>query len=114
MQDSGSSGQHSVSNPAAYRLYTPGSNGIFEAGSGDDVAIGLSSVAYDANTHQAIVQIDAASAPLADGAFQFRVAGASGAFALRDLAGNALGGGADLVASFAVNRVGPVNLSTTP
>jgi RHS repeat-associated protein len=113
MQDSGSNGQHSVTNPAAYQLYGPGPNGVFDGGGGDDVAIGLSGVSYNPHTLQATVQIDAASSPLADGAFQIRVAASSGAYALRDLAGNPLGGGADLVSGFSVNRVGPINLSAS-
>jgi IgGFc binding protein/Putative Ig domain/FG-GAP-like repeat len=110
MQDSGPASPHSVTNPAAYLLSTPGPNGTFDGG-GDDVLIPLSGVTYDAIAFRASVQIAAAAAPLADGSFQIRVAGSDPAFGLRDVAGNLLGNGTDLVAEFGVNRVGPVNLA---
>ena len=111
MLDSGPAEQHSVTNPAAYRLYAPGPNGAFDGGSGDDILVPLGGVSYDASALRATVQIAAGSAPLADGPYELRVLGSDPALGLHDLSGNALGSGTDLVAGFGVNRAGPVNLA---
>src|SRR5262245_5205549 len=111
MRDNGAAGQHSVTNSQAYRLYTIGANCIFEGGGGDDVLIPLGEVTYNADTHEATVQVAASAIPLIDGEFQVRVSGSDLEFALRDVTGNALSGGADMTAGFVVNRVGPVNLT---
>ena len=62
--------QLAARNPAAYRLYTPGPNGIFEDGGGDDVGVPISSVSYDTSALTATLQIAAGSAPLADNSYR--------------------------------------------
>jgi RHS repeat-associated protein len=109
MLNVGATAPHSVTNPAAYSLYSAGPNGIFENGGGDDIATPLAEATHDAATRQVTVAIAAGSAPLADGAYEFRAEGDDADLALHDLAGNALG--SDLVVPFSVNRLGPINLS---
>src|SRR5262249_38845747 len=76
---------------------------LFEGGGGDDRVVPIASVSYDPATHEAVLTIDPASAPLADDRYRIVVEGNDPAHALQDLAGNALGGGVDAVSDFAVD-----------
>ena len=57
MQDAGPAGEHSVTNPAAYRLYSAGANGVFEDGGGDDRLVPLGAVSYLAATREAVISL---------------------------------------------------------
>src|SRR5262249_50143541 len=61
MRDNGSAGTHSVSNPAAYTIVGSGPDGVF--GTSDDFVVPVSTVSYNATTHQATLTIAAGSAP---------------------------------------------------
>ena len=100
MRDAGPSGDHSVTNPAGYLLFTDGSNSVFEGGGGDDRVVPIASVSYDPVTLEAVLVIAAASAPLADERYRVVVEGDHASHALQDLAGNPLGGGVDAVVRF--------------
>ena len=108
MRDAGPAGEHSVANPAAYRLYTAGENGVFEAGGGDDVLFAWDRIDYDSAAYT--VTLWPAAGALADERYEFRVLGGDSASAPADLTGNVLAGGSDAVFSFAVNAAGPVDL----
>ena len=113
VQDAGVAGRNVVTNPAAYRLWNFGPNGIGEDGQGDDRLIPISSVAYDEGTQTAVLTIAAFAAPLVDGGYQLSVAGADPNLAIQDLAGNRLADGRDVLLSWAVNRP-PVLVSAAP
>src|SRR5262249_5597815 len=59
MRDAGPAGAHSVSNLAAYALYSAGANGLSEGGAGDDQAVPLASVSYDPATFEAVLTVAA-------------------------------------------------------
>ena len=113
VRDGGASGANSVTNIAAYALFTAGPNGIFEGGAGDDVSVTISTATYDATTRRVSLALDSSSVPLADGSYQIRVEGNDATTAIQDVAGNSLNEGADLVSHFVVNHAGPVNLSAS-
>ena len=75
MFEGGTATDHSVTNPAAYLLIHAGPNGVLEGGAGDDVSVGFDAVSYDSETFAATLSIAAASAPLADGLYQFAIDG---------------------------------------
>jgi len=110
--DAGPTGGHSVTNPAAYQFINAGPNGIFEDGLGDDLVVPLAPIAYDPNTLEAVVTVDAAGLPLVDGAYRFVVEGDDPNLAIHDLAGNPVGDGVDAVVSFTLNTP-PVLVSAT-
>ena len=97
-----------MTNPAAYRLYLVGANGVFERGGGDDWLVPLGAVSYLAATHEAVLSLDGGELP--DGTYVLLVSGADAREALVDLTGNPLAGGGDVAFFFAVNVAGPVDL----
>jgi YD repeat-containing protein len=108
MRDSGPAGEHSVTNLAAYRLYTAGANGEFEDGGGDDQLVTLGTVRYDAATRQAFLSLGISELP--DGVYAFRVGGGDARYTPLDLDGHPLAGGDPVLFFFAVNAAGPVDL----
>ena len=103
VQDHGPTGGHSVTNPQSYLLVNHGPNGTFDNGSGDDLAIPIDSVTYNAHTFETVLTLASAALPLPDGRYQLQVEGDDAGLAIWDKAGNALGGGVDATATFAVN-----------
>jgi RHS repeat-associated protein len=97
VQDNGPAGNHSVTNPASYKLVNTLTN----------QAIPIVSVSYNATTHQAILVIAAASAPLADGIYKLTISGGDPDNAILDLSSNRLGGGSDASSTFTVERTAP-------
>jgi hypothetical protein len=115
MRNAGPSGDHSVTNPAGYLLFTDGANNVFEGGAGDDVIVPVASVNYDPVTFEAVLIIDSAFSPLADETYQVVVEGDDPFYALQDLVGNPLGGGVDATSTFQVDRTAPtVTLTLMP
>ena len=112
MLDAGPSGAHSVTNATSYAITGAGADGVF--GTADDQAVGIASVAYDPTFRDATLALAASSAPLADGKYRVVVKGADPASGLEDLAGNALGGGADTTATFTVDHTPPTASVTEP
>jgi len=110
--DTGPTGQHSVTNPAAYQFINAGPNGIFEDGLGDDLVVPIAPIAYAPNTLEAVVTVAAAALPLVDGSYRFAVEGDNPDLAIHDLAGNPVGDGIDAVLTFTLNTP-PVLVSAT-
>jgi hypothetical protein len=108
MRDAGSAGEHSVTNPAAYRLYTAGANGVFEDGGGDDQLVTLGTVRYDPATRQAFISLGISKLP--DGFYAFHVGGGDTRYTPFDVDGHPLAGGDAVLFFFAVNAAGPVDL----
>jgi hypothetical protein len=106
VRDTGPSGAHSASNPASYTL--------FDVTTGQPVNI--ASVSYNPATLQAVLQVAAGSAPLADGNYQVTVKGADPSNSIQDLAGNPLAGGQDVSSTFTIETAAPVvqGLSFSP
>ncbi|MEM7474531.1 MAG: putative Ig domain-containing protein [Planctomycetota bacterium] len=98
----------SASNPANYRFYNYGPDGIDEGGSGDDVTFSIDSASYDSVTNQVSLGVDLvalADPSLAAGSLYAVVALAGdAATGLRDLAGNLLDGGQDSKATVRLDR----------
>ncbi|HSL84311.1 MAG TPA: DUF11 domain-containing protein, partial [Thermoanaerobaculia bacterium] len=101
MQDPpGDADPDDVTNPANYLLVRPGANGTFQTVScaaglaGDDVPVAIQSVAYDAGTFTAVLDL---GSPLPVDDYRFFACGSA---TLRDLAGNPLAGGDDFIVSF--------------
>jgi hypothetical protein len=110
MHDAGPAGEHSVTNPAAYRLTSAGANGVFEIGTLDaeDDSIPLGAVRYDAATHETVISLS--GGPLPDGLYVLRVLGSDPRYAPVNVDGQPLADGADVAFYFGVNAVGPVDL----
>ena len=77
--------------PGFWQLLAAGADRLFETADDTNLAALLVAVAWDASTQTAILHL---SAPLPDGLLQVRLDGTAG---ITDLAGNALGNGADVV-----------------
>ena len=98
MRDSGSGGNNSVSNPAAYT--------VTEVATSSTIAV--TSATYDPVANEVVLQLDAGSTPLDDGMYQVTLEGDDAVLALEDISGNALGMGQDQVFTFTVNNDGPI------
>ncbi|MCA9249403.1 MAG: hypothetical protein KDA42_19915, partial [Planctomycetales bacterium] len=91
---------------ANYQLISPGANGTFEDGGGDDVVIPLT-VEFDGATHVELV-IDGGASPLPDGDYQLTIDGDG---SIEDPDGNPLhsntgpGGGDNFVHRFSIGAV---------
>ena len=95
------SGLGSVNNTAAHSVVGSGPDGVF--GNGDDVSIAITGVSYDPATQTAVLTVDPVALPLADDDYQVVLDGTDTNNAIRDLVGNAVGGGADVVFDFRID-----------
>jgi uncharacterized repeat protein (TIGR01451 family) len=91
----GDTGPDDITNPANYRLFTDGVDGVFDspvcgAAQGDDGSIAIDSVTYDAATRTAMLNINA-SVALGPDAYRLFVCGAN----IKDTERNQLDGNAD-------------------
>src|SRR5439155_975888 len=82
-----------------------GADGLF--GTSDDSSVTLAGITYNAVSHQATIALASGFAPLVDGKYEVIVDGTDASLSLQDLAGNSLGGGADAVFTFSVDRTAP-------
>ncbi len=98
----------SLSNPASYRLYHFGLDGIDQGGRGDDVMLPIGSVSVDAAGQRATLKVAAESLRdpqlAVSGRYSVIALGADPILGLRDVAGNRLDGGQDFEASIEVIR----------
>ena len=99
-------GPGSAIDPTAYQLQSSGPDGVF--GSGDDIVYAVTTVeAIDATTFRLLVS---PNGPDRDGTFRLTVSGQDPSTAVRDLAGNRLGGGSDAVTRWTVDA--PLSMTT--
>lgn len=112
----GDTGGHDVSNPANYRLFTPGPDATFQTDScgsaqGDDQTITINNVVYNGDTHLATLNLNGGTR-LDPGRYRLLVCGST---SIKDLAGNSLdgdgngSGGDDFSRTYTVS--GSANLS---
>ncbi len=90
-----------VNNPSAYTVIGSGPDGVF--GTGDDAVIAIDSVNHDPATLVATVAIASTALPLIDGNYRLILSGEDSATAIRDVAGNAIGGGSDVAFDFDID-----------
>ncbi|MEM6473492.1 MAG: PKD domain-containing protein, partial [Planctomycetota bacterium] len=105
------SGSGSVVDINAYGLFAAGADG--ELGTNDDVEIPLDSVSYDQQLRTATITVSAIGLPLADDEYRITLSGSDPATAIRDLVGNAIGGGSDLSFEFIVDALLSLNPPNT-
>ena len=108
MQVSKANTPGSANNPRSYKFYNLGPDRVDNRGTGDDVLFPITAVNYNATTHRAVLTIDPASLSdptrTAGSIYKVIALGASPTNGLRDLAGNSLDGGQDVVALVKVGR----------